>query len=88
MNEQPLIIKNGMIQLKLDRTTEVIVEIPEKYKDRILLDMWTKSELKVFNTLTQKPELFMVKEFKGWTLDKETNRLRLINNTKFIKEKR
>lgn len=80
MEKQKLIIKDGKIQLRLNRVGDkpTIVEVPEEYKDRVLLDMWSETEIKAFNTLTGKPELFVAREFKGWVLNKKTNELRLI----------
>lgn len=86
MEEQDYIVKDGMIQLKLDRVSEkpIISEVPEKYKDLILLDLWSEIEIKVFDTVDKKPRLFKAKEFKGWLLDKKSNKLRLIKGVEDI----
>ena len=80
MKEQDYIVKNGMIQIQLDRVGKIptISEVPEKYKDLIILDMWSKTEIKVFDTINKRPKMFTAQEFKGWLLDKKINKLKLV----------
>ena len=86
MEEQDYIVKNGMIQVQLDRVskTPIISEVPERYKDLIILDMWNKTEIKVFDTVDKKPRMFTAQEFKGWLFDKNTNKLRLVKGSNDI----
>lgn len=81
MKEQDYIVKDGMIQVKLDRVSDkpIISEVPEKYKNKIILDMWSESKIEFFNTVSNEPELMTVKNFKGWVLHK--GKLKLINGT-------
>ena len=80
MKEQDYIVKNGMIQVQLDRVSKIpiISEVPEMYKDLIILDMWNKTEIKVFDTINKRPKMFTAQEFKGWLLDKKINKLKLV----------
>ncbi|KKL13787.1 hypothetical protein LCGC14_2522280 [marine sediment metagenome] len=87
METQDLVIKNGKIQLKLDRLGEpTIVEIPEKFKDKALLDLWQESIVKAYDTLNHKPVDFRVRTFKAWVLDKEGKKFRLVDGNKFLKQ--
>ncbi len=75
MNEQDLVIKNGKIQVKLDRTTEVIVEVPEQYKDRAIMDMVQESVIRAWDTVDDKPTEIRTRKLKAWIYIPKINKL-------------
>jgi len=81
IKEQDCIIKNGKIQLKLNRNKEVIKDIPISHKDSLIVDIDLNVGLKAYDTVQDKKHVFELSLVEFWVYNPETDKFILLPST-------
>lgn len=81
IKEQDCIIKNGKIQLKLNRQKEVIEEIPISHKNSLIVDIGLTADLKAYDTVQNKKHSFKLAIVEFWLYNPDTDKFILLPST-------